>query len=774
MANNQLGSYLVRLRPRPEQTQVSRSRTVLVMDRHGLVCGGPREGLFVHQARLLSRWEYRVNGVEPMPVALSNVQQHSWLGYYIRQAPGVPAGPHDEGSGGMVSMSEETLEIKVSRFVGEGLHEDIDLTNYTLQTITLDLEVIFDTDFASPSELRNNKRLQNGKLRGEWHGQIAPGCWEYSADYHVKHAYHHQDESGEAELHRGMKLQIEKADSAPAYKNKKLTFHVELGPGKSWHACVKVLAIIEGETLPLQNVCRSFDPQNNDYDRKQQIFLSDATTFRTPEDETLTSIVLGALNQAREDLMALRLFDMDKSEREWVMAAGLPLYIALFGRDTLTAAWMSSILDPGMMSGVLYELAKWQGTRRCDWRDEEPGRMLHEAHTGPLEMLNFNPRARYYGSVTTSGFYPYVVSELWHWTGDEELVRPLLEPALKATAWKDTQDLNGDGLYEYQTRSTMGTRNQGWKDSWDAIIYEDGRVVDTPIATVEEQAFFYVAKLQISELLFWMDRKDEAGKMFDEAAELRKRINDRFWMANENFYAMALDPQGRQVRSIASNAGHVLAAGVPDLAMVRLIADRIMSDELYSGWGVRTLSDRHPAYDPFSYHRGTVWPVEQGAFALGFARYGLHDSMHRLCKSMFEAASIFDFHRLPECFSGHRRDSATPFPAFYPLSNYPQAWSAASLFAMIQAMVGIYPYAPMDVLLVDPHLPEWLPQIRLTNLRVGKGRIDIRFYREKDGSSNYEILDQHGPLHVLRQPSPWSLVASRGERIKDLLMSLVR
>ena len=294
-------------------------------------------------------------------------------------------------------------------------------------------------------------------------------------------------------------------------------------------------------------------------------------------------------------------------------------------------------------------------------RDEQPGRMLHEAHTGPLETLNFNPRARSYGSVTTSGFYPFVVSELWHWTGDLEIVKPFIDPALKAIAWKETNDLNSDGLFEYLTRSEQGTENQAWKDSWDAIVYEDGRVVKPPIATCEEQAFFYVAKMQFSELLYWLDRKDEARKMFDQAEELRKRINEAFWMPEENFYAMAIDPQGRQVRSIASNAGHLIACGVPDGNMVRPAADRLMSGDLFSGWGIRTLSDRHPAFNPYSYHRGTVWPVEQGAFALGFARYGLHDHLHCLCKAVFEAAGIFDFHRLPEVFSGHPRDEAHPW-----------------------------------------------------------------------------------------------------------------
>jgi glycogen debranching enzyme len=769
---NILGSYLVSLRPRTEHLQVSQGRTVLVTGRAGFVDPEHQDGLFVHQTRLLSKYIWSVNGERLRPVALSNVEQHNWLGYYILAAPGVD-GFTDEGSGEMENASEATLEVLISRFAGEGIHEDLDLTNFTLQPIEFDLELEFDADFAEHSEVDREERKQKGTLKTEWRGEVAPGRWEFAFDYHVRHHYSHQGDKGDAEIHRGLTLQIEKSGSVPKYRNHKITFHVQLGPRQTWHTCVNLLAHIDGQDLPLHYRCKSFSPQKTEYDRKRQIFLHEATGFETLESQHMSATVLGTLNQAREDLMALRLFDMDHSDRDWVMGAGLPLYLALFGRDTLTSAWMASILSAGMMSGVLAELAKWQGTRVDDWRDEDPGRMLHEAHTGPLEKLNFNPRARYYGSVTTSGFYPFVVSELWHWTGDLETIKPFVEPTMKAIAWKATHDLDGDGLFEYQTRSEQGTKNQAWKDSWDAIVYEDGKVVDTPIAASEEQAFFYVAKLQFSEILYWLDRKDEARKMFDEAEELRKRINDRFWMPDENFYAMALDPKNRQVRSIASNAGHLIACGVPDKDMVRVAADRLMSDELYSGWAVRTLSNRHPAFNPYSYHRGSVWPVEQGAFALGFARYGLYEHLHRLCKSIFEAAAIFDFHRLPEVFSGHSRDEAHPFPAFYPKSCYPQAWSAAATFAMIQAMLGIYPYAPMNMLLVDPHLPDWLPNFTVRNLKVGKAAIDIRFYRDKSGFSDYQILDLRGSLHVLRQPSPWSLTATWSERIKEMFMSLL-
>jgi glycogen debranching enzyme len=770
---NNLGSYLVKLRPRTEHLQVSQGRTVLVTGRDGFVDPEKLDGLFIHQTRMVSRYRWKVNDTELLPVALSNVEQHNWLGYYIINAPGVKPGPPDEGSGEMEDYSEQTLEVLISRFAGEGLHEDLDLTNYTVEPIHFDLELEFDADFRDHIEVDEKKHLQRGKLHREWRGEVSPGRWEFLFDYHARHHYDHQDDVGDAEIHRCLTLQIEKADSAPEYKHHKIVFHVQLEPQQSWHACINLLAHVDGMDLPLQYRCNSFLPQENDYDRKRQVFLNNATVFEIGKPGSLEPSVMQTLAQAREDLMALRLFDFDKSDTEWVMGAGLPLYLALFGRDTLTSAWMASVLTSGMMSGVLTELAKWQGTRVDDWRDEDPGRMLHEAHTGPLEKLNFNPRARYYGSVTTSGFYPFVLSELWHWTGDLDKIRPLIEPAMKAIAWKETHDVDGDGLYEYKTRSEQGTKNQAWKDSWDAIVYEDGSVVQPPIATCEEQAFFYVAKLQMSELLFWLDRKEESKRMFDQAEELRQRINEHFWMPEEGFYAMALDPHNRQVRSIASNPGHLIACGVPDRDMVREAADRLMADDLYSGWGVRTLSSRHPAFNPFSYHRGTVWPVEQGAFALGFARYGMYDHLHRLCKSMFEAAAIFDFHRLPEVFSGHPRDERHPFPGFYPKSCYPQAWSAAATFAMIQALLGIYPYAPMDFLLVDPHLPEWLPEITVRNLKVGKAAIDLRFYREKDGSSDYRILDIRGHLHVLRQPSPWSLTATWGERMKDMFMSLL-
>ncbi len=494
----------------------------------------------------------------------------------------------------------------------------------------------------------------------------------------------------------------------------------------------------------------------------------------TPGKNTLTSVVSETLDQAKEDLAALRLYDLDHAEDAWTVAAGLPLYVALFGRDTLTASWQSAILGPEMMRGTLPEIARWQGTEVNDWRDEQPGRMLHEAHTGPLSVLNYNPRLRYYGSATTSSFYAVVLAELWHWTGDKELIRPFIAPALKALEWKDKYcDRDGDGLYEYQTCSTQGVTNQGWKDSGDAIVYEDGSQVVAPIETCEEQGYVYAGKLFLSEVLWWLDEKTLAKRLYNEAEELKKRFNDAYWMEAEGFFALGRDSKNRQIKSISSNPGHCIAAGIVDTGLVEIAAKRLMAEDVFTGWGIRTLSSIHPAYNPYSYHRGSVWPVENGSFAVGFWRYGLHREVERICKAQFEAAALFDFHRLPEVFGGHQRDDDHPFPALYPKANSPQAWSASALFCFLQSMLGIYPYAPLHALFLDPHLPEWLPEITLENIRVGFGIVTIRFFRNDDGTSDYQVLDKNGPLHVVRQPSPWSLTAGWGERVKDALTSFI-
>jgi glycogen debranching enzyme len=758
--------HLVRLRPRPAQRYVSQGRTVLATGTDGFIDGGPERGLFVHETRMLSRYGYLIDGVTPEPVALSNVAEHTWLGYYICPPPG--RGPYeaDQGSGQVQPASQQTVELRLSRFVGGGLHEDVDVTNFTQRALSFTLEIELDADFADQEETRG-ERKQHGTLTREWRDGR-----ELLFRYEAENTFEHHGRRGHARLERALAVRVTESHSPPTFEEGRLRFRLDLAPAQSWHACIDFVPRVEiGPLLPNYG-CRSFQPTSNEHDRAREAFLAEASFVTAPADDTLTPVVTAALDQARRDLASLRLHDLDRRVDAWTIAAGLPLYVALFGRDTLTASWEAALLGPEMMQGTLEVLAGMQGRELDDWRDEQPGRMLHEAHTGPLAVLGVNPRARYYGSVTTSGFYPVVVSELWHWTGDETRVRPLVGPALEALRWLDREcPRMPEGFYAYLTRSEQGVRHQAWKDSGDAIVSEDGSQVDPPIATCEEQAFVYVAKLHLSETLWWLGEKDQAKRLFHEASELKKRFNDAFWL-DEGLFAMGLDAQSRPIRSIGSNAGHCLAAGIAERDRAERCAARLLSDDLFSGWGIRTLSSRHPAYNPYSYHRGSVWPVEQGSFALGFLRYGLHHHLHALCRAQFEAARLFEHYRLPEVFSGHARDEDHPFPALYPQANSPQAWSASAVFCFLQAMLGLYPYAPLNMLLLDPHLPDWLPEITLHRLRVGRAVVTLRFRREGE-RTEYRILKQDGALHVVRQPSPWSLTAGFGERVKDALSSLL-
>lgn len=733
----------------------------------GLLDGGVDHGFFVHETRLLSRWEYRIAGEAPQPNALSAVRQNHWLGYYVIPAPGAKSPPPDEGSGHVPLTSQQTLELQITRVVDDGMHEDVDLTNFTMEPTAFAFAIAVGADFADQGDTAN--RLQGGTIRTRWDRDAQRLSFDYSAEHH----YRNSSGEGTATLNRSIVIEIV-SGSAADFADGQFLFDVTLAPKQQWHACIRINATIDGISHFAPPDCYGRAGGHARHSELVRHFLEETTQFESAESATMTADVISTLEQSRSDLAALRLFDLDRGERAWTVAAGLPLFIALFGRDTLTTGWQAGIIGPEIMTGTLGTLAELQGTRDDPWRDEQPGKMLHEAHTGPLSMLEFNPRKRSYSSLTTSGLYAFIAAELWHWTGDKNLVRPFIEPALRAMQWLDRYgDMDGDGFYEYRTRSEMGPKNQGWKDSPDAIVYEDGELVEAPIATCEEQAFAYAAKLDLAETLWWLGERDLSRRLYRESVELKKRFNEVFWLEEEGFYAMALDAQKRPVRSIASSAGHAIATAITDASLVKRTVDRLFAPDLFSGWGIRTLSSDHPRYNPYSYHLGSIWPVEHGTFALGLMRYGLYDRVEQIARAQFEAASFFEFHRLPELFGGHPRDEQHPFPAIYPNANSPQAWSSSSVFCHVQALLGLYPYAPLKMLVIDPHLPEWLPEITLRDLRVGKARVTIRFRRRADGRTTYRILDKKGTLHVVRQATPWSLTSQPAERLRDALSSML-
>lgn len=756
---------LIQLRPRAGTMQVSRGRTALVFRRDGVIePDQPMQGLYLYNTRILGRYCWRMNGKLPEFSCGSNLEQSAWMAYFIETPENCEETPAKK-----CEPLEETLELRLTRSVGEGMHEDVHLTNHTQVATTVRLELEFEHQFVAQDEVKKGRK-QNGDLNLEW---SHPGAdlWELMADYRVEHEYDHQGNKGVAHLHRGMKLRIEHATSEPRYEDEKLRFDIHLPPHGEFHACLSWIAYMEGKELPLTPRCSR--REGSDWNLKRQQFFAEAAKFTAPHSDDLTSSVLRTLDRSRLDLGDLRLYDLDTPDGV-APAAGVPTYQEVFGRDMQAASWQAAMLTPSLLRGTLETLRKRVAKDNNPWRDAEPGRIPHEIHTDPLSELNFQPMSLYYGSASAAYLVPVSVSELWHWNGDLNAVRNYVDMAVKAIQWADKYSLDKTGFYRYQTSSIQGVKNQGWKDSPDAIVDEDGKQVHTPIGTCEMQGFMYVAKLHFSEVMFRLGHIDAARKMYTEAEDLKKRFNDRFWMDDEGYFAMGIGPDGGLIRAIASDPGHCLLSGIVDESRVKQVAARMMREDLYSGWGVRTLSTKNPAFNPFAYHRGTVWPVTNAGFVLAFSRYGLHGEMWQLAKSMFEAAAMFQHYRLPEVFAGHARTDETPFPGLYTEANWPQAWSASSVFTMMQAMLGIYPYAPAGVLFLDPHLPEWLPEITVERLQIGRTNATVRFYRTEKGTTAYEVKDAvGGPLHVVRQPSPWSLTTGWGERVRDAVASIV-
>ncbi len=749
---------LIQIRPRQDTIHVSRGRTALCMGREGTIREeSAREGLYVYGTRMLSRYRWLIERKEPQLSVASAVKQHSWLAYYYQAPPNCrDTDTHD------CEPLQQTLELRVVRVVGEGMHEDVELTNHTRIATTVTLELEFNADFAARSEITRT-RLQRGRLTRKW------SCTANTADlvfqYEARHAYRHQGNRGVARIHRGITLHLE-ADGEPRYLGRRISFKITLEPHASWHACLHWTAEVGGNPLPLMAECNALFDGSDDWSRREDQFDSESASIHTPLENTLTSTARGVLWRAKKDLSALRLFDLDEGERNWKIAAGVPTYVAFFGRDSLTAARQASILTTSLMTGALSILAATQAFAVNDWRDAQPGRMLHEHHTDPVSVLNYTPHALYFGAFTPSVLYPILLDELWHWTGDRELVRPFLGPAIKALAWADEFSRDQSGFYKYQTRSEQGLKNQGWKDSFDCMVYPDGSQVQTPVGTCEMQGLAYAAKLSLAEVLSQFGRLEEAEKLDREAQQLRAQFNQTFWMEKEEFLAMALDNENHLVETIASEPGHCLLSGIVEPSRVERIAQRLLQPDMFSGWGIRTLSSAHPAYNPFAYHRGTVWPVENAAFVLAFGRCGLQEQMWTLGKAIFESAALFQNLRLPETFGGHQRDTLHPFPGLYEKADSPQAWSATAPVAVLQALLGLEPDAPSKTLFINPNLPEWLPEISLRNLQLGNARVTLRFSRNKNEETEYEIESMHGDLNVVREHRTWPTFARWRDRIQ--------
>lgn len=757
------GGEYVKIRPGGETIYVSRGRTVFACQPDGRVNAEHAiEGLYIYDTRILSRYCWSMNGKQPEFSCASKIEQFSWMGYYVQAPENCKETPAQE-----CDPLQQTLEFRLTRTVGEGMHEDVLLINHTQIAATVKLELKFDHPFIARKEAEGGRK-QHGKMVSRW-TEPEPNVWERMTQYHAQHHYDHQGNVGTAEMRRGVKLRIENATSPPARRNKRIAFDASLAPHGEWHACLSWIGYVEGQQLPLTTACTQAN--SSDWEQGRVQFLNSAAAVSVAQSGGLACAVARLLHRSRLDLADLRLYDQD-TPAGIAIAAGVPTYMEIFGRDMEVSSWQATMLNHQLLRGTLNVLGDHQATEKNDWRDAQPGRIPHEIHTDPLSVLNFRPKSLYFGSVSGCFLFPVCVAELWRWTGDLDAVRKFVDVAMRAIQWSDTYSLDSTNFYRYKTRSEQGEKNQGWKDSNDAIVYPDGSQVEAPIGTCEMQAFVYLGKLRFSEVMWRLGHMDAARRLYRQAQDLKARFSEKFWMDQEGFLAMGIGPQGELIRSIAGDPGHCLLTGIVDDQQAQRIAIRMLRDDMFSGWGIRTLSADHPAYNPFSYHRGSVWPVTNANFVMGFASHGLYAEMQQLAKAMFEAAALFEHDRLPEVFAGHQRTAQTPFPGLYTRADWPQAWSASAPFSMMQALLGICPYAPAELLLLDPHLPEWLPEITVERLQVGKAAVSLKFSRTSEGNTDYEIVDQKGPLHVVHQPRPWSHLSGWAQQIRDVTESL--
>ncbi len=690
----------------PPQLVIHQAELVWATDPDGQLATDSDKGLFFRDTRLIAMWALYANGARWQLLnggAITHYAGRMFMtNWPILTQDGI--------------IPEHTLSLVLGRWIDGGVHEDLDLTNHGMQRVRFNLELMIRADFGDVFEVKSGRQVRRGRISTTWD----------EGAQRLVNSYRNED------FHRGVTTRI-RSEQTATYANGRITFEITLDPGQAWHACL--LSDIEdgADIISAPTACTGENLTSRP-GRALTAWRTEATKLRTSNEEVYRS-----WRQAIDDMAALRLPVEDGDRTDVIPAAGLPWFVALFGRDSLITAMQTAPVSPEFLRGALVVLGERQATERDDYRDAEPGKILHEMRRGELAHFKLIPHTPYFGTADATPLYLMALHDAWRWTGERDLVERLLPVAERCLSWIDEYgDRDGDGFQEYQTRSPVGYENMGWKDSEDAVLYPDGTLVKGPKALCELQGYVYAAWQGMAEIFAALGQPGRAVILRDKAAALQRRFDDAFW--NESFggYAYALDGDKRQVLASVSNIGHCLWTGLIPAARAKRVVDRLMSDDMFSGWGIRTLSRDHCAFNPYSYHNGSVWPHDNGIIAQGFARYGFHDEAARVARGISGAASYFSMHQMPELFAGMYRNDSN-FPVQFWGSNVPQAWAAGSSFALVQALVGLQPDAAAGRLSVNPHLPHWLPDLELHGIEVGGQSFDLRF-RHDEGGNGFEVL----------------------------------
>jgi glycogen debranching enzyme len=680
--------------------QILEGNTFVVSDDKGDIEASSTDptGLFSFDTRFLSRWILTVNGQRLTALSTDDLQ------YFQTRFFLVP------GSGTVYVDSK--LSVIRQREVADGFHEELRVLNHENVPVDLDIRIEAASDFADLFEVKDAL-----KKKGEYRN-VAAGdslVLRYQRETYVRETWISASTPASID-ENGLSFSV----TVPAHGEWKTDLQVVASEGDA-DAQADGPVMIGGQRQVREDMARGLEK-----------WLQKAPTVDC-DWRPLEHIY----KRCMTDLAALRFSTLTMPGRA-LPAAGLPWFMTIFGRDSIFTSLQALPFTSELASTTLLALAERQGTRIDDFRDEDPGRILHEMRYGEMTAFEERPHSPYYGNADATMLYVVLLDEYERWTGDTKLVRELEHTARAALTWiSDYADLQGNGYVSYQRRNAKtGLENQCWKDSWDSISYRNGDLPGFPRATCELQGYAYDAKMRGARLarLVWKDPA-YADHLEKEAADLKRRFNRDFWVKDGEYFAVALDGDGRQVDSLTSNIGHLLWSGIVDTSKARAVVKHLMSPRLYSGWGIRTLAEGEARYNPIGYHVGTVWPFDNSFIAWGMRRYGFKAEAAAVVAGILEAAEIFDG-RLPEAFGGYER-STTMYPVQYPTACSPQAWSTGAPLLLLRAGLGLEPNG--DNLVVDPALPNWIGNLELLDLpgrwkridAFGRGRIDTDRVRSR-------------------------------------------
>ncbi|MFL6010881.1 MAG: glycogen debranching N-terminal domain-containing protein [Gaiellaceae bacterium] len=658
-----------------ELVQILDGNTFVVSDSRGDIAASRTDptGLFSYDTRFLSTWILTVDGQRLNMLSVDD------LNYFETRFFLVP------GTGTVYVDSK--LSVIRQRSVGGGFHEQLTILNHDEKPVDLAVRIEAGADFADLFEVKDAL-----EKKGTYGAHVDDGSLVLTYDRETFRRTTTISSTTAAEL-----------------DEQGLTFTVHLEPQAEWSTDIDV---VSGGATATQTRQR-----RTTMARDLERWLADAPQLEC-DWEPLKNIYRRSL----VDLAALR-FSPPIARGRALPAAGLPWFMTMFGRDSILTSLQALPFLPTLAETTLRALGEWQGSRRDDFRDEDPGRILHELRYGELTAFEERPHSAYYGSVDATPLYVVLLDEYERWTGDRKLVREMEYETRAALRWIDEYaDLQGNGYSSYKRRNEeTGLENQCWKDSWDSISYRDGRIPGFPRATCELQGYAYDAKMRGARLArdIWKDPAF-ADELERQAADLKRRFNRDFWVEDGEYFALGLDNEGQQIDALASNNGHLLWSGIVDKSKAKSVAEHLMGPRLFSGWGVRTLAEGEGRYNPIGYHVGTVWPFDCSFIAWGLRRYGFKDEAAIIAAGILDAAEFFDG-RLPEAFGGYER-GLTKYPVQYPTACSPQAWSTGTPLLLLRTMLGLEPQG--DYLIVDPALAENIGLLALLDIPGRWGRVD--------------------------------------------------